>query len=612
MFKFLERVWQNINASATTDYSLFVTALQRHLMERAPQAVALYDWNNQWFHSIVVTGWRRIDDTSGVFVVYDVNDPSRTFEMTYGVENGRTMITYGAYRGATLQDPDDFETYAVIAERPSEHVCAACSYTLSASDAPFNAAGGQGSVHVNAGLVTDSTASPASCPWTVTASDPWISIVTDRSSAGNGDVSFSVAANTGPARFSTIVIGGQTFTVSQAAPLPPCAYTLSTNSLALPAATAQASVALVTAPACAWTASPSEPWISILGDMSGAGSASVQFTVAANIGAARSGTITIAGQTVTVSQAAAPPVPAWNARAPMRQARYGFGIDVLDGRAVVAGGIGPGDVWLNSVEAYDPQADLWRDVAPLSVARHALALVNLDGTLYAIGGSNGAHGLFYRTVEAYDPPGDRWIRKADLPRARSEFAAAGLDGKLYVFPGVASCSSNDWAGVCDYSDRQVLIYDASSDRWSTGGTLEVPPADGPKTRGAVVIGNRIYVVVQTYWTAWQLYSYDPATGVFVRLADLPQSSGYPAVTRFNGELYVLGGVASCSSWSSCTFLNLVQKYDPISNAWTLGTPATVPRDAGGAAVVAGTLYFVGGYNNTGGIKTWIAVNEAFR
>ena len=52
---------------------------------------------------------------------------------------------------------------------------------------------------------------------------------------------------------------------------------------------------------CAWTASESLGWIT-LNNLSGTGSGIVSYTVAANSGPQRSGTITIAGQTFTVTQ----------------------------------------------------------------------------------------------------------------------------------------------------------------------------------------------------------------------------------------------------------------------------------------------------------------------
>jgi len=48
------------------------------------------------------------------------------------------------------------------------------------------------------------------------------------------------------------------------------------------------------------------PWIT-LATASGSGAANLGYTVAANTGAARTGTLTVAGTTVTVTQAAIPP-----------------------------------------------------------------------------------------------------------------------------------------------------------------------------------------------------------------------------------------------------------------------------------------------------------------
>jgi uncharacterized protein (TIGR03437 family) len=56
---------------------------------------------------------------------------------------------------------------------------------------------------------------------------------------------------------------------------------------------------------CQWTAVSNEPWILVSGGSAGSGNGTVTFTVGVNTGAARTGTITIAGQTVYVNQAAA-------------------------------------------------------------------------------------------------------------------------------------------------------------------------------------------------------------------------------------------------------------------------------------------------------------------
>jgi len=52
-------------------------------------------------------------------------------------------------------------------------------------------------------------------PWTAVSSVGWITITGGASGTGSGVVSFTVQANTGPARTGTITIGGQVFTITQ-------------------------------------------------------------------------------------------------------------------------------------------------------------------------------------------------------------------------------------------------------------------------------------------------------------------------------------------------------------------------------------------------------------
>ncbi len=58
---------------------------------------------------------------------------------------------------------------------------------------------------------------------------------------------------------------------------------------------------------CNWTASSNSSWLTITSGASGTGNGTVNFNIAANAGASRVGTLTVAGQTFTVNQAGAPP-----------------------------------------------------------------------------------------------------------------------------------------------------------------------------------------------------------------------------------------------------------------------------------------------------------------
>jgi hypothetical protein len=102
----------------------------------------------------------------------------------------------------------------------------------------------------------------------------------------------------------TIMVGDQRATVTQEASA--CVYQISsTSSTVLPSGGADLSAMVTVASGCAWTASSSVAWITVIAGASGTGNGSVAFRVAANPGSVRTGTVTVAGQTFTLTQTAA-------------------------------------------------------------------------------------------------------------------------------------------------------------------------------------------------------------------------------------------------------------------------------------------------------------------
>ena len=175
-----------------------------------------------------------------------------------------------------------------------------CAFTVTpTSESVAAAAGGGSPVNVSAA---------SGCTWTATSNASWISITSGASGSGDGSVGYSVTANTGAARSGTLTIAGQTFTVNQAAAGGgACAYSITPASQSAAAAAGPGSpVTVSTNSGCNWTASSNASWLSITSGASGSGAGAVEFNVAANTGAARSGTLTVAGQTFTVNQAAPP------------------------------------------------------------------------------------------------------------------------------------------------------------------------------------------------------------------------------------------------------------------------------------------------------------------
>ena len=91
----------------------------------------------------------------------------------------------------------------------------ACTYAINPTSQSVAAAGGTGSTAVTA---------PTGCAWTgVSNNTSWLTVTSGASGNGTGTVAFSAAANPNATqRSGSLTIGGQTFSVTQAAA--PCTY----------------------------------------------------------------------------------------------------------------------------------------------------------------------------------------------------------------------------------------------------------------------------------------------------------------------------------------------------------------------------------------------------
>ncbi len=177
---------------------------------------------------------------------------------------------------------------------------APCRYELSPPNQTVGAAAGAGNVSVT---------TSAECEWSATTDVGWITLEPPRSGSGRGGVGFTVAANGGNERSGTITVAGQRAIVTQAGVAASCTFAIAPETQNVAASGGTGTVALSTQAGCRWSASSNASWITVTSGASGTGNGSVGFGVAANTGAARTGTLTIGGRAFTVSQAApaAPP-----------------------------------------------------------------------------------------------------------------------------------------------------------------------------------------------------------------------------------------------------------------------------------------------------------------
>jgi hypothetical protein len=224
-----------------------------------------------------------------------------TLSAAQGTGNGSVQVTVAANTTTSAR------TATVVVAGQSFTITQAgvpapvCTYALNDTGRTFDAAGALGGVDMRA---------PAGCAWTAVSDASWLTFTSGSAGTGDGAINFAVAANPGPGqRVGRITAQGQIFTVTQNGLS--CVFTVTPSQTAFPEAGGSGTLAIATSASCGWTAVPNVPWITLPGSESGTriirgtGPATISFGVASNTGAARTGTITAAGQTITITQAAA-------------------------------------------------------------------------------------------------------------------------------------------------------------------------------------------------------------------------------------------------------------------------------------------------------------------
>lgn len=226
----------------------------------------------------------------------------------------------------------------------------------------------------------------------------------------------------------------------------------------------------------------------------------------------------------------------------------------------------------------------WTAKAPMPTARSGFGLVDVNGSLYAIGGFNKGQGDFSAANEVYDPATNTWTEKAAMPTHRVSFAMVVYQDKIYVFGGQILVGGH--RVVINVSEA----YNPATDSWKT---LTPMPHLGEDFAAYDVIGDKIYVV-GNYTEV-----YDPAADSWETKATIPTLTAHSANAEVNGKIYVFSGNPWGNDPQNYQPINLTQIYDPQSDSWTTGAP--IPVGVASAAAVATasgdtgkTIYVIGG------------------
>jgi N-acetylneuraminic acid mutarotase len=243
-----------------------------------------------------------------------------------------------------------------------------------------------------------------------------------------------------------------------------------------------------------------------------------------------------------------------------------------------------------------PEAGNWEPVAQLDLPRSEYAATVLNGAIYVAGGF-GAESSFDR----YQPAEDAWERLADLPEPRHHLALIAFSDAIYLAGGLNaeanSAESNFWR------------YEPGSNRWDA---LE-PLPQGPRgSLGGGVIDGTLYVVggsshdLSGPATA-DLAAWHAETGTWELRAPMPTPREHLGVGVAGGVLVAVGGREG--SHEEPTILQATERYDPVTDTWSVGAPMPTPRAGLGVASDGDAIYVVGGERFLGAAETLGAVER---
>lgn len=306
--------------------------------------------------------------------------------------------------------------------------------------------------------------------------------------------------------------------------------------------------------------------------------------------------LALAGRT-SQNEQPSPLIGRWIDLSPLPAPRQEVAVTELEGRIYVIGGFKTDGSTADTVEVYDPAADRWELAAPLPLGLHHAAAASASGRIYVIGGLRGSAFEPVDTVFAYDPQTDTWTPRAPMPTGRGALAVGIVDGKIYAAGGSPPARENDFA-----------MYDPDADTWAV---LPAMPIPRNHLAGAG-IGGKFYAVGGRSGgiggITGVLDQFDPSTGAWAKRTPMPTARGGIASVALDGLLYVFGGEGNRRS--PVGVFDQVEAYNPETDTWQRLEPMAVPRHGLGAAAMGSRIYVPGGATVEGFGAT--AAHQAFQ
>ena len=273
-------------------------------------------------------------------------------------------------------------------------------------------------------------------------------------------------------------------------------------------------------------------------------------------------------------------------RSPLLEANSELALAELNGKLYLLGGYPSSRQAVRTVQIYDIASDSWQLGPPLpQINNHGMA-AGVNGRVYLIGGQTMADAPTYvDTVYELNPATGAWAVKAPMPTMRSAGVAVVHDGKIYVAGGRPPRGSD------------FAVYDPKSDSWQV---LPALPTQRNHFTGAAISGRIHFVggrqgdgLSPLMTTEHEVF--DPQSGSWTTAAPMLRArSGMNGVIA-RGCFHVWGGEGPAGMFPDHDY------YNPRTNQWIRLRDMPIPvHGVYGSAFVDGVIWASGGGTSIGG------------
>eukprot|EP00092_Neocalanus_flemingeri_P004041 GFUD01004350.1.p1 GENE.GFUD01004350.1~~GFUD01004350.1.p1 ORF type:complete len:633 (+),score=147.40 GFUD01004350.1:208-2106(+) len=257
---------------------------------------------------------------------------------------------------------------------------------------------------------------------------------------------------------------------------------------------------------------------------------------------------------------------------------------------VKVGGFGPAGI-TNEISYYHTnckEGGAWRhltSVPHIECCNFGVAV--LHNQLYIVGGcfNQGLQENIHPFGFCYNPRQDKWTKISAMVRERCRFTLTECGGKLFA---VGGCSES----IEMEDDVSMEVYCTDTDTWRVLARL---PGGNRSQHASVKRRERILVsggldhdtVLDT------MLEYRPEDDTWSTLTHMPRPRADHTMVVYDDMVYLVGGWRD--SGEGRVLIAEVDRYDVLSDRWTVETIVPTPRFHAGVTKVGGELFIIGGF-----------------